>query len=322
MGKAWVVAGVAAAVVVHRIEQYRAVDADARSAGLLVPRVRRNAQVLTEALRPTPTGPRPGWAGDGVRTENIEQHTQARYHTPEREPGDTAVLWFHGGGLVMGTPDSNDNVCRQLARDLGVPVLAAGYRLAGQAPFPAALDDAVGWHDYLVTQGFRRIIVGGTSAGGGIAAALAQLLVDAGRPPAFQILIHPMLDDRTQLRPTPGRGVFAWNKLNNHVGWSAYLRSRPGRGAKPRYAVPARRDNYEGLPPAFISVGSQDLFFDEDVRYANSLIDAGVWARLHVVVGGIHGDIMEHWASAPYQQLWRSLLGALAEHGVVQEKLR
>ncbi|WJY68888.1 Carboxylesterase NlhH [Corynebacterium auris] len=321
MNKAAMVAGLvgaASAAALCRLRYLLAVDKGIRSAGLYVPRLRRNIDVLRAAMDPPRGGDADGGALiAGVCTEELARHTPARLHVPEGGAGDTAVLWFHGGGFVMGSPASNDRLCGQLARDLQVPVLAAGYRLAGQAPFPAALDDAVGWYEFLAERGYSRVVVGGTSAGGGLAAALAQVLTDTGRAPLFQILIHPMLDDRTQLRATPGRGVFAWNKLNNHVGWSAYLRSCPGRGPKREYSVPARREDFSGLPPAFVSVGSQDLFFDEDVRYVNALVDAGVWARLHVVVGGIHGNIMAHWDSAAYQQLWRSLLGALAENGVV-----
>ncbi|GAA4774873.1 hypothetical protein GCM10023219_23000 [Stakelama sediminis] len=138
----------------------------------------------------------------------------------------------------------------------------------------------------------QRLGVMGESAGGGLAAILAIMARDRGQVPlSFQCLIYPMLDDRTgSLRqPPPHVGVFAWTVPDNVFGWRSFLGQQPGTDSVPVAAVPARTRDLSGLPPAFIGVGSIDLFVDEDVTYARRLIDAGIMTELHVVPGAFHG---------------------------------
>jgi acetyl esterase/lipase len=123
-----------------------------------------------------------------------------------------------------------------------------------------------------------RIAVGGASAGGGLAAALAQLVHDEGSVElAFQLLVYPMLDDRTVSRTAPApRDLRVWTPASNRFGWSSYLGTRPGGRQAPPYAVPARREDLGGLAPVWIGVGTEDLFYDEDSEYARRLTAAGV----------------------------------------------
>jgi acetyl esterase/lipase len=208
-----------------------------------------------------------------------------------------ALLWIHAGGLIAGRPDEAHDFCSRVAAELGVLVVSVGYRLAPEHPFPAALDDCtvvLQWlHDQAASLGVdrSRIAVGGASAGGGLAAALCQRAHDEGRVPvAFQFLLYPMLDDRTVLRSDAGgRGRFIWTPRSNRFAWASYLGHPAGQPDEPPYAVPARRTDLSGLPPAWIGVGDLDLFHDEDVDYASRLQDAGVECELDVVPGMYHG---------------------------------
>ncbi len=217
--------------------------------------------------------------------------------TPARSRPRGALLWIHGGGLILGRPELDLNWCSRIAAELEIVVVAVRYRLAPEAPFPAALDDcaaALEWlHDHAEELGVdpTRIAVGGASAGGGLAAAVCQRAQDEGQVPvAFQLLQYPMLDDRTTLRRERDiRSVFAWTPRSNRYGWSSYLGHRPGAVEPPPYAVPARRTDLTGLPPAWIGVGDLDLFYDEDVAYARRLQASDVPCDLQVTPGMYHG---------------------------------
>lgn len=229
------------------------------------------------------------------------------YETDDRRrDGATgALVWMHGGGLVAGTPVQDHGLCNRIARDLNCLVVNVDYRLAPEHPYPAAIDDVaavLGWlHSHARALGVdpARVAVGGASAGGGLAAALAQRAFDEHLPVAFQMLIYPMLDDRTGADgPVPGRGEFVWTAADNAAGWTAYL-GRPAGGQEDRpWAVAARRQHLEGLAPAWIGVGDLDLFLDEDVDYALALEEAGVRAHLRVEPGMYHGADLCTWAAS------------------------
>jgi acetyl esterase/lipase len=135
-----------------------------------------------------------------------------------------------------------------------------------------------------------RIAIGGASSGGGLAAALGLLARDRGEVPlVFQLLIYPMLDDRTvTTRVNPYTGEFVWTADANRFGWTALLGKEPGGAEVSPYAAAARAESLEGLPPTFIGVGSLDLFLDEDLEYAHRLMQVGVPTELHVYPGAFH----------------------------------
>jgi acetyl esterase/lipase len=207
-----------------------------------------------------------------------------------------AVLWLHGGGYVVGSPRFEATGAGQLARDLGAVVVAPAYRLAPEHPFPAGLDDCMAALKWLCASADElgidadRIGVIGASAGGGMAAAVAQRAHDEGIPLRAQVLVYPMLDDRSVLRDDHGgRGRFAWTPESNRFSWTAYLGHAPRLSDAPEYAAPARRLDLSGLPPAWIGVGELDLFYEEDVAYAERLQQAGVPCELVTVPGMYHG---------------------------------
>ena len=219
------------------------------------------------------------------------------YQRPDRAPASGALVWMHGGGMVLGTPAQDQPWCSAMADELGILVVSVDYRLAPEHPFPAALDDcmaALAWvHDAADELGVDRdrIAVGGGSAGGGLAAAVCQRARDEGGPPVcFQLLNYPMLDDRTVLVDDHGgRGAFVWTPASNRFGWTAYLGGPPRLDGAPTHAAPARTTDLAGLPPAWIGVGELDLFHDEDVDYARRLEAAGVACELREVPGMYHG---------------------------------
>jgi acetyl esterase/lipase len=207
-----------------------------------------------------------------------------------------AVLYIHGGGMIVGSPDIELLGSGRLSRELGAVVVSPDYRLAPEHPFPAALDDCIAtlrWMrdncDELGTDP-ERIGVIGSSAGGGLSAAVAQRAHDEGITLRAQVLVYPMIDDRTALRDDHGgRGRFMWTPNSNRFGWTAYLGREPRMSDAPEYAAPARRTDVTGLAPAWVGVGSLDLFHDEAVAYADALKRCGVPCELVVVPGMYHG---------------------------------
>jgi acetyl esterase/lipase len=211
-----------------------------------------------------------------------------------------ALLWFHGGGLVMGKPEIDDALACRFVQEAGLVVISVQYRLAPQHPFPAGLNDAYTALQWIHARSrqfsidINRIGVGGTSAGGNIAAALAQMAHDRREIPIkAQHLIYPMLDDRSSIRSDLPAETPIWNQASNRFGWEAYLGKPCGSSDNPPYAIPARRTDLTGLPPAWIGVGTIDIFHDESAAYAQRLRDHGVECELKIVEGGFHGfDVM------------------------------
>jgi len=218
-----------------------------------------------------------------------------RVHRPSStEKSLPAMLWIHGGGMVMGTAAQDDAICRRFAEDVGIIVAAVEYRLAPEQPFPVPLHDcydALVWLAQQPDVDSTRIVVGGASAGGGLAAALALLAHERGELRlAFQLLSYPMLDDRTANRfDVDERNLRLWNVKANRFGWESYLGQPPGGAGVSGLAAPARFDDLSQLPPAWIGVGTLDLFRDEDVAYADRLRAAGVACELDLVEGAFHG---------------------------------
>jgi acetyl esterase/lipase len=206
-----------------------------------------------------------------------------------------AVIWLHGGGLVAGTHRIDDARFDKWCRTFGIVGVAVDYGLAPERPYPGPLEDcyaALDWvHEHADDLGVRpdRVGIGGNSAGGGLAAALALLARDRGEHPvAFQALVYPMLDDRMTTESSSWE-VPIWPPASNRFGWSCYLGDEAVTDGVPEYAAAARATDLAGLPPAFVSVGGLDGFLDEDVDYAVRLTRAGVPTELHVYPGAPHG---------------------------------
>ncbi|WP_299563253.1 alpha/beta hydrolase [uncultured Mycolicibacterium sp.] len=210
-----------------------------------------------------------------------------------------AVLYCHAGAFVLGNLDTDHRQCVEWARRAGCTVISVGYRLAPEHRYPAALDDvALVWQAVLRDAGPLgvdpdRLAVAGSSAGGALAALLAQRALDTPGPaPVLQLLHQPVLDDR----PTPSKRMFTDTPGFDGPAAAAMWRHWLA-GADPAGAVPARRADLAGLAPAFISCSELDPLRDEALDYARRLLAAGVACELHLFVGTCHGfdSLLPDW---------------------------
>jgi acetyl esterase/lipase len=240
-------------------------------------------------------------ASDAVdRADHVvagEPDVPVRVHRPKDVEGPLPCLYsMHGGGYVIGSYEMDDFLLAELCPRAGIVGVSVNYRLAPETPYPGPLEDCYAglkWtfqHADALGIDASRIGIGGISAGGGLAAALALLTRDRGELSlAFQLLNCPMLDDRQVTASSQLDGLPVWSKVSNEFGWRSYLGDLYGTHAIPHTAAPARSTDLTGLPPAFVSVGSVDGFLDEDVEYALRLNHAGVPCELHVYPGAPHG---------------------------------
>lgn len=244
------------------------------------------------------------------------------YEPAGRATPTPAMVWIHGGGFIVGRAANDDLMCRRLAAQTGCVVASVDYRLAPETPAPGSVHDcyaALRWvHENAESLGVdtARVAIGGASAGGGLAACLAILARDRGEfPVSFQLLIYPMLDDRTASTVDAGPyvGEFVWTPAGNRFGWASLLGREPGGEDVSPYASAARVESVAGLPRTYISLGSLDLFAEEDVEYARRLLRAGIPTELHVYPGGHHGFSMAPDARITLAY-FRDMISALDRH--------
>jgi acetyl esterase len=219
---------------------------------------------------------------------------QGRLYVPT-EPAPAALLvYYHGGGWVIGDLETHDRPCRFLARHAGVQVLAVDYRLAPEHPFPAAPEDALAAYEWASANAARfgvepaRIGVGGDSAGANLAAATCLLAREGGAPqPAMQLLIYPVTDATAE---TPSRRIFSEGFLltRRNMDWyeDRYLPPGVDRG-DPRVSVLLAED-LGGLPPAYLATAGFDPLRDEGEEYALRMREAGVRVALRRHPGLVH----------------------------------
>jgi acetyl esterase/lipase len=243
-------------------------------------------------------------------------------HRPARPATSPApaLLWIHGGGLVLGAPEFEDRFCAALADALGIVVAAPAYRLAPAHPYPAALEDvdtALRWLAERPEVDPARIAVGGDSAGGGLAACLALHATSrAGPKPCFQLLHEPMLDAATCHRPDPDpAGLRFWNGNTNRFGWSAYLGGWDKPVPATASAAQASDAELARLPPAWLGCGTADLFHAETATYAGRLQACGVVATFDAVPGAFHGFV-QYSSKAPVTRSYLAGMRAALAQGL------
>ncbi len=223
-----------------------------------------------------------------------------REYMPEnlraKEGKSPAILHIHGGGMIMSTIEAYDQRCSAYARATGFPVYSVDYRLAPEHPYPAALDDCFTAFQWMVENSeslridSRSIALLGNSAGSGLAAALALTLRDSKSiQPSCQVLIYPMLDHRTvTVKPGWEKTWLYWSFQDNRTAWNSYLKNLPPQEDPPIYAVPALATDLRGLPDTYICVGTADIFYEEDLLFADRLRAAGVPTVVDVIDGAPH----------------------------------
>jgi acetyl esterase len=220
------------------------------------------------------------------------------YWPQETETVPPVVMFFHGGGWAVGDLDSYDGEARNHAVGAGALVVSIDYRLAPEHPYPAAVDDvwaATQWvvaHCEELGADPKRLAIAGDSAGGNLAAVIAQVARDSGGPPvAFQLLWYPATTWDTSLpsfSENADAPILARDALAEVSRWYANgvdLKNPPST------LVPARAEDLTGLPPAYIAVAGHDPLRDDGLRYAELLAAAGVPVEVHNATGLVHGYI-------------------------------
>ncbi len=238
----------------------------------------------------------------GVSRETIKvrgfkgPEVECLLYTPnQKENHNPAYLHIHGGGYVTGSARASDISNLNIARKLGATVLSVDYRLSPECPIPGPLYDCYAGLAWLIENSHslgidkNRIAIGGESAGGGLAAALAILARDRGEYEiCHQHLTYPMLDNLTGSSGHEGDplvGEFVWTRESNQFGWNCYL----GDAAPVAPQVPARLINFSSLPCTWMFTAALDLFRDENIKYAEKLLRAGVATDLLIYPGACHG---------------------------------
>jgi acetyl esterase/lipase len=218
-----------------------------------------------------------------------------RVYEPQARTRPTpAMVGFHGGGFIAGDLDSEDARFAGWSNGAGIVVVSVDYRLAPEQPFPAAVDDCYAALEWVAASADElgidrtRLGVGGGSAGGCLAAALALLARDRQGPAlAFQLLAYPCLDDRMTTASVQFVGTPLVDGAASRKAWAAYLGE--ARSEVSPYAAPARASDLRRLPPAYVMTAELDPLRDEGIEYASRLLGAGVPVELHQFAGAFHG---------------------------------
>ena len=232
-----------------------------------------------------------------LRVAGADGELDARLYRPSEQPDLPLLVFFHGGGFVMGNLDTHDNLCRSLARQTEAVVVSVAYRLAPENPFPAAPLDCYAATCWLVAHGAElrvdgsRLAVAGDSAGGNLALAVSQLAVQRRGPKiSYQCLFYPVTDAGCDSQSFEdfaesyllSAGMMRWF-------WQQYLQD-VGQADDP-LASPLRAESLTGLPPTTLITAEFDPLRDEGEAMAECLREAGVPVRVQRCDGMIHGFI-------------------------------
>jgi acetyl esterase len=273
-------------------------------------------------------GPSPGPAGQDLTITGPAGAVPARVYRPGSAPRSPAakppaVMFFHGGGWVLGGLDSHDTLCRELATRAGVVLVAVDYRLAPEHPYPAGLDDcaaATRWvaaHATDLGADASRLAVVGDSAGASLAAAVAMMARDDGDVAVkLQVLAYPALDPAMD---TPSYTVNADDPFLSRSEMKSYWAHYLGDSVPGGLAAPGLAQDLVGLPPAYVLVAGRDVLCDEGVAYAERLAASGVAVQLRRFDDMVHGFLLcTAWLDAAREgvaELAAALRGGLGPAG-------
>ncbi|MBL7255974.1 alpha/beta hydrolase [Paractinoplanes lichenicola] len=245
-----------------------------------------------------------------------EPDLTVRIYRPVNAEGTVpGIFYIHGGGMIMGSVQGEDATATLLCDQIGAVVVSVEYRLSPEHPHPAPVEDCYAGLVWMAKNagelGFDpdRLAIYGASAGGGLTIATALIARDRGGPAlTFMMPIYPMIDDtNTSASSEEIADIGVWDRAGNIEAWGWYLGGKPA----DQYAAPTRAQDLTGLPPAFIDVGTVDLFRDEDIAFAQRLMAAGVPTELHVHPGSYHAGENLAPDSALARRIWAGRLDAL-----------
>lgn len=225
------------------------------------------------------------------------------------------LIYIHGGGMIMGDLDSQDEKMRESAMALDIPIASVDYRKAPEHPYPAAPEDCYAGVCWVFENAtglgidVNNIGLMGASAGGGLALAVALMLRDRTGPALKYLLpIYPMIDDRHDTASSHEVvDIGIWDRAGSIEAWGWYL----GETEADAYAAPARAEDLSGLPPSYIDVGDLDLFRDEDITLAQRLSAAGVPVEFHLWAGAYHASELFAPNARLSQQIWATRYRAI-----------
>lgn len=287
----------------------------------LAPMVRMVTQNLRQAAR--------AWAPPGgvsVRTIHVPSQdgepVECFVVGPNRDEALPGILYCHGGGFFLPLEVPALELAVVYAKKLRARVFLPDYRLLPDHPYPVPLQDCRAvWDEMCVhTDEYRldgRALLYGESAGGALAAGLAQQLRDEGEHlPCGQILVYPALDDRSRRYPSVERYSGAvWTRRANTQMWSGYLKN--GFQEPEGHAIPLRAADFSLLPPAYIEPQGIDLLRDEAVAYGERLREAGVPIQVNIIEGSYHGfdmDVENPFVQSVIDQRVRVMAGMLDQN--------
>jgi triacylglycerol lipase len=272
---------------------------------------------------PVPADPRVERRDAIIAGVDHRPDVHVRWYRPAGVSGPLPCLvYFHGGAYIMGTLDENDDRLDQMVIELDCAVVSVDWRLAPEHPYPEGLADGETVWRRLLGQPAAfsvdpaNLVLGGSSAGAGLAAALCLRLRDLDlEQPRLQFLIYPMLDDRDSspslaaIADDPGHWGL-WQLRAERLSWAAYLGPLYG-GEVPPTAAPGRAEDLAGLAPTFLAIGDVDAYLDTNLAYAARLSASGVPVELHVYPGVIHGGFQARPLTPRTSQFLRDAYQAL-----------
>jgi acetyl esterase/lipase len=277
---------------------------------------RRGAAAAVLAALEIPENPRVTHEDISIAGPDGAPDITVRVYRPIDASGPLpGIYYIHGGGMVLGDLDDENPAAELICEQVGAVVVSVKYRLAPEHPYPAAVEDCYSGLEWLSKNvaelgvDAERLAIYGASAGGGLTLATALLARDRGGPAlSFMMPIYPMIDDRHETASSQEiTDIGVWDRAGNIEAWEWYL----GGQKADQYAAPARATDLSGLPPAFIDVGTVDLFLDEDLAFAQRLMQAAVPVELHVHPGAFHATELVAPQSALSQRIWAMRIDAL-----------
>ena len=283
-----------------------------------IPDIVQRRAAVTSLLAAIEVAPNPRVTSEDrtVPGPDGEPDIKVRIYRPVESAGRLPGIYFiHGGGMILGDIEGEDAAATRLCDEVGAVVVSVEYRLAPEHPHPAPVEDCYAGLTWTAKNAAElgidadRLAIFGASAGGGLTLATALVARDRGGPQVrFLMPIYPMIDDRNE---TPSSheitDIGIWDRAGNLEAWAWYL----GGKEADEYAAPFRAEDVSGLPPTFIDVGTVDLFRDEDIAFAQRLMQAGVPTELHVYPGSYHASETFAPDAALSQRIWAVRVDAL-----------